>query len=67
MTTEQKWRKWDVDTFNRLTHGIYDSAEQSREAYKSALRKAIEENYDAMNNYVSRQELIDLLENVNPE
>jgi hypothetical protein len=42
MTAEQKWKQYDNDTYKTYVHGICDAAQQSREAYKSALRKAIE-------------------------
>lgn len=42
MTAEQQWNEWDNRTFHSTVHGVCDGARIAREAYKSALRKAIE-------------------------
>ncbi len=78
MTTEQKWEKVDAE----LAYSYHDRSEEilldvylkrCREAYKSALRKAIEEMIANMTDPFERgyraalRELLEKLDTVDPE
>ncbi len=70
MTAKQKWKQYDSDTYTNRWHGIWDTAELSREAYKSVLRGEIEKSFPdgiiVTDKSLIRETMLKLLDTVEP-